>query len=317
MNKIKMILSLAAATMLSAAVSAQTLDEVNAKFNEAGAAMQGRDFGKAATLFDEAIQLGATVGADAQPVINQAQTYLLQSLIQGGSAAAQAQNFDEAIRLLGQARERAELYGNTQLQLMAGQRLGAVYLVSGADAFNNERYDEAIEIFGAGYAVDPRNTDMAINLASSYNKVGNLEKALEIYDAVIALEGTHSRYAEAAAKARAARSTAVLVKASEAATAGNTDEALRLAGLIPDDPTAAMLRLQVANNAKNYQAVTEFGDAAAEVQTDDEAKSNAYFLLGAAYQNLGNKVKAIEAFRKVTAGPNAAQARTLIGTLQQ
>jgi tetratricopeptide (TPR) repeat protein len=317
MNKIKLILSLTAAMVLSGAVAAQTLDEVNNKFNEAGAAMQARDFEKSAALFEEAIQMGAVVGADAQPVITQAQTYLLQSLIQAGSAAATSGDFPKSTELLGRARDRAELYGNNQLQLMAGQRLGQVFRSWGADAYNNQRYDEAIDIFGQGYAADPRNTDMALNLADSYAKTGDLEKALEVYDAVIALESTHSRYAEPAAAARAAKATAVLVKASEAVAANNLDEVVRLTDLIPDDPTGAMLRLQLANNSKNYQAVIQYGEAAAELQTDPDMKSNAYFLLGAAYQNLDNKAKAIESFRKVTSGVNAAQARTLITTLQQ
>jgi tetratricopeptide (TPR) repeat protein len=108
-----------------------------------------------------------------------------------------------------------------------------------------------------------------------------------------------------------------LVKVSEAAAANNLEEVVRLTELIPEDPAGAMIRLQVTNNSKDYRAVTEFGDKVAELQTDDEMKSNAYFLLGAAYQNLDNKAKAIEAFRKVTAGANASQARTLITELSK
>ncbi|MDR0955227.1 MAG: tetratricopeptide repeat protein [Rikenellaceae bacterium] len=321
MNKFKIIALLFAATALTASVSAQTVEEVTAKYNEAGAAYQAKDFAKAATLFEEAIQQGAEAGPDAQQIVNQSQTLYLACLMQQGLAMATQQNYTGAIEMFTQTRDRAELYGNAQIMRQAAQRLGQVYFVSGADAYNNERYEEAIGIFSQGFAADDTNTDMGLNLARSYDKVGNLDKAVETYNKIIALESRHSRYAEAAATAKEELGLAILAKASEAATADNTDEVLRLTALaIEADSTntmASMMRLQTVNNLKNYAAVIEYGEATAEAQTDEALKSDAYFMLGAAYQNQGNTAKAIEAFRKVTAGNSAAQAKSLITELSK
>ena len=77
------------------------------------------------------------------------------------------------------------------------------------------------------------------------------------------------------------------------------------------------MRLQTATNLKNYDAVIGFGEEAASTQPTELDKSNAYFLLGAAYQNKNDKAKAIEMYQKVTEGPNAATAKAQIAELSK
>ena len=312
----KLVLSLLAATVLTLNVSAQSLTEVNEKFNAGGTAMQAKDFEKAAALFAEVIQEGAGIEGAAETV-TAAQRYLPQSLLMAGTALAAQQNFEGAIAKLAEARDRAELYGNAQMMRSAVQRIGQVYFASGADAYNNDRYAEAVDIFSKGFEADPTNTDMALNLARSYDKLGNLEEAVNVYQSIIDLEGRHSRYAEPAAVAKKEQEEAVLVVASAAGAEGNLEEVNRLADLLPGSEAVALMRVQVANNKKDYRSVIEYAPAAAELQTNEDNKSSIYFMLGAAYQNTENKAKAIESFRKVTAGPNAAQARQLVTDLQK
>lgn len=318
MNKMKTILLLVAAVVLAGSLSAQTVTEVNAKFNEGGAALQAKDFAKAATLFEQVILEGAEVGADAAETVSGAQRYLPQALLMAGQSLAAQQKFDEAVAELTKARDRAELYGNMQVMRQAGQLIGRVYFANGADAYNNERYAEAVDIFAKGFAADETNTDMALNLARSYDKLDSLDRAIDVYKSIIALEGRHSRYAEPAATAKDELALALLSRASGA---GNNDEIIRVSEMVLEidatNPMAQMMRLQAANNKKDYRAVIEYGPATAEAQSDEALKSDAYFLLGAAYQNTDNKAKAIESFRKVTAGNNAAQARTLVTELQK
>ena len=317
MNKLKLMASLFAAVVLAAGLSAQTLDEVNTKFNEAGAKLQAKDFVGAIPLLEDVIKQGGEVGADAAETVTQAQKFLPVAYYQVGGGMAAQSKFDEAVAALTKARDLGELYGNVQVSRGAAQMIGKVYFAQGASAYNADDYAKAIEIFSKGYEADPTNTDMAMNLARSYDKSGELEKAVEVYQGVIGLESRHSRYAEPAAEAKNELAIAVLAKASEAS---DWEDVVRLTDMVlsvdPQNEMANLMRLQIANNLKNYRAVTEYGDAAAEAQTDPEKKSDAYFLLGAAYQNLDNKAKAIEALRKVTAGSNVAAARKLISDLQ-
>jgi len=316
MNKMKFLLSLFAATVLALNVSAQSVTEINEKFNEAGAAMESGEFAKAVGLFTEVIQQGATIEGAEETVMN-AQKYLPMCLFRLGVGEARAKNYDEALKHLTQARDRAEMAGDVQIQRNATQMIGQLYFAMGADAYNNERYSEAVDIFAKGFEADPRNTAMALNLARSYDRLDSLGKAVDVYSSIIALEAQHDRYKEPAAEAKKELSQAVLVRAVTAGTDGNLDEVVRLTDLIPADEAAALLRVQVATNKKNYQSVIEYAPEAAELQTDAEKKSEIYFYLGAAYQNLDNKAKAIEAFRKVTAGPNVSQAKNMITELQK
>lgn len=317
MNKLKLMASLVVAMLLTAGLSAQTLDEVNTKFNEAGAKLQAKDFAGAIPLLEQVVAEGAQVGAEAAETVTQAQKFLPLAYYQvGGSMAAQSK-FDNAVAALTKARDLGELYGNVQVARGAGQMIGKVYFAQGASAYNSEDYAKAIEIFSKGYEADPTNTDMALNLARSYDKSGNLDKAVEVYQAIIGLESRHSRYAEPAKEAKEELAMAVLAKASEAT---DWEQVVSLTDMVlsvdPQNEMANLMRIQFANNLKNYAAVIEFGEAAAEAQTDPAKKSDAYFLLGAAYQNLDNKAKAIESFRKVTAGDNVAAAKKLISDLQ-
>ena len=59
----------------------------------------------------------------------------------------------------------------------------------------------------------------------------------------------------------------------------------------------------------------ELGQAAADAQTDAADKSLMYYLLGAAYNAKEMKPQAIEAFRKVTAGPAVESAKAALAEL--
>ncbi|MCD8186602.1 MAG: tetratricopeptide repeat protein, partial [Rikenellaceae bacterium] len=297
-------------------VSAQTMGEITEKYNEAGAALQAKEFEKAAEVFAQVIDEAATV-EEAGEILIQSQRYLPTALLFTGRTLAAAQQYDAAIEKLTEARDRAEMYGNDQVERQSTQMIGQIYFASGADAYNNERYSEAVEIFAKGFEADPTNTDMALNLARSYDKLDDLEQSVEVYNSIIALEGRHSRYVEAVAEAKKEVSEAVLVRAAAAGAAGNLEEVVRLTELIPEDAAGALLKVQVANNKKDYRSVIQYAPEAAELQTDEEKKSEINFYLGAAYQNTDNTAKAIESFRKVTAGPNAAQARQMVSDLSK
>ena len=61
--------------------------------------------------------------------------------------------------------------------------------------------------------------------------------------------------------------------------------------------------------------MVEISAAAIEAQTTDEGRSNIYYLLGVAYNELEMFDKAIEAMSNVTAGSNVANAQAVIEAL--
>ena len=82
-----------------------------------------------------------------------------------------------------------------------------------------------------------------------------------------------------------------------------------------ENALAQKVCLQAYASKKDYNKVIELGEAAAKVQTDPEDVSLMYLTLGAAYNAKEMKPQAIEAFRKVTAGPAVESAKAALAEL--
>ena len=203
----------------------------------------------------------------------------------------------------------------------ARQWIGNTVSKQGEDAYNAKDYATAAAIFQKGYDANPNDAKLGLNLADSYSRMKDFAKSGEIYKNIIALGEQDERFAAAAATARENFSLDVLEWASESAKAGEFQTAVdateSLLAVMPADPVANLTRLQAYNSMKNYAKVIELGDAAAEVQTDDEKRSTVNFLVAAAYQNRENYAKAIEYYGKVNAGGNVAAAKAQIAELQK
>ena len=85
----------------------------------------------------------------------------------------------------------------------------------------------------------------------------------------------------------------------------------------PESALAQNVRLQAYANKKDYAKVIELGQAAADAQTDAADKSLMYYLLGAAYNAKEMKPQAIAAFKQVTDGPAAENAKAALAELSK
>jgi tetratricopeptide (TPR) repeat protein len=257
----------------------------------------------------------------AESLVEGAKQALPIAIFQSGGGAFQGGRLDEALAHFSKAAEMAELYGNIQILNNARTWIGRTVLRQGADAFNAKDYATAASIFQKGYEGNPNDMDVAKNLAMSYIGMGDYAKGNDIYRAMIALAETDSRFAAAAAEATTKFTEDNLFRASEAAKNENFGEAIaatdEIIATIPAEPIAHMIRLQAYNSQKNYARIAELGEAAATAQTTAEAISDAWYLVGAAYQNMQNLPRAIEAYGKVTTGGNVASAKAQIAELQK
>lgn len=309
----------ALALLVTLGVRAQTPQEVADKYNEAVELIKAKNFGDAIPIVEEVITMAQAAGMEGEEVTNSAQQLLPQILFQYGGSLIQANKPAEALPNFEKAVDTAEKYGNTNILVRAKEWVGRTYLAMGAAAFNAQNYTEAAEIFAKGYEVAPNNTDLATNLAVSYAEMNDYDKAYETFRAIIALEQHGDKYKDAVANARGKMAYYMMLNANDLAKSKASDaiEVLKEAVTVaPDNQQAYMLLIQIGNNSKNFDTVIEYADKAAELQQDPDMKSTAYFLLAAAYENKGNKAKAIENYRKVTSGPHAADAKSQITALQ-
>ena len=243
-----------------------------------------------------------------------------------GGGALKAKNYDEALKNFTKSAELAELYGDMNQMGKANSWVAKIYQMQGGDAFNNKDYATASAIFAKGYAADPDNTDMALNLAMSYcemfmnsGDMAQYEKGMDIYEAVAAK--THPKYADAAAKAKEMITLYTTNMVAKLQTANDFDGIIAAAdAMLAKNPASALaekVRLQAYANKKDFAKVIELAQTAADAQTDPEDKSLMYYLLGAAYNAKEMKPQAIEAFRKVTAGPAAESAKAALAELSK
>ena len=300
--------------------------EIVTKFNEGAEAIKNKDYNSAITLFETVIDKG--MDSEDSTVLNcvaTAKKYLPTCYQNIGLAAASQKNFDKAIEYISKAAEIAELYGNSTAKQKANLVLAKVYQVQGGEAFNAKDYATAASVFEKGYAANPRNTEMALNLATSYCELGKYEEGMAIYNKICKMPA--DKYAAAIAKAEANKALYTNNKVASMQQAGDFDGVIAMADkLVATNPAlAAKIRIEAYNGKKDYAKVIALGNSAAAAQANVEDKSAIYFLVAAAYNekyNASNNTdksamaKAVEYFQKVTAGANVEAAKAALADLK-
>lgn len=316
----KKVVLMAVALLSFAMVSAQSAGEIVQKYNDGAAALQAKDWAKALSLFESVVKGGAD--SEDSNVVNcvaTAKKYIPTCYQRIGTAAAGRKDYAAAIENLTKAADKAELWGDMQGKAKANTILAKVYQVQGGEAFNAEDYITAVAVFEKGYAANPRNTDMALNLAESYFKLGEYQKGMDVCNNICGMNAT--KYAEAIASAREKMSMYTNNEVARLQQAGDHDGIIAMAeAMLATDPTSALaekIRIQAYNNKKDYDKVIELGETAALAQTDDENKSDVYFILGAAYNAKEMKPQAIINLEKVVAGNSVEPAKAALAELKK
>ena len=324
----KKLVLMAVALLSFAMVSAQSANEITAKYNEAAAALQAKDWSKALENFEAVVKAG--VDSEDSNVLNLVATskkYIPTCYQRLGTNAAGAKKWDEAVKYLSTAAEKAELWGDSTAKTKANQILAMVYQAQGGEAFNAGDYAAAVAVFEKGYAANKRNTGMALNLAESYFKLGEYQKGMDVCTNICGMNAT--KYAEAIAEAKEKMAMYTNNEVARLQQAGDQDGIIAMAeSMLATDPSSALaekIRLQAYNNKKDYAKVIELGESAALAQTTEEGQSDVYFIIGAAYNakyNAGGntdaalKDKAVAYLQKVTAGGSVDAAKGALENLK-
>ncbi|MBO5655465.1 MAG: tetratricopeptide repeat protein, partial [Rikenellaceae bacterium] len=278
MNKIKLFATLAVALFASATLSAQDVASVTAKYNEAVQKVQAKDYNAAITILDETINMGLETEG-AEETVDLAQKLLPACYFQSGLGLVKAGKLDESLERFNKAAQMGELYGDTKNMRNANTMIARVYTMKGADAFNNKDYATAASIFANGYAANPNDTKLALNLAMSYCEMGDLTKGGEVYKQIMGL--THSKYDADKAKAKESFTNYLLIAASNNAAESKFDEALVYTSeIIAMDSLSAVgnkLMVQLYNSKQDYAKVGELGGVAAALQATPEEQSDLYY----------------------------------------
>lgn len=302
------------------AVCSLSAQDVKTVYNEGAAAFGAKNYQLAAEKFEQVIAEGEDL-EEAATVVATAKSALPKCYFQLGGRAMMAKpaDYDAALANFSKGAELAEQYGDTAQADKCRSYVARVYQAQGGTAYNNKDYATAAAIFEKGYAADPNNTGMALNLAMSYCEMGEFEKGMDIYEAVAAK--THPKYEADAAKAKEMMAFYTNNKVASLQGAGDYDAIIELADTQlaknPENALFQLVRVQAYLGKKDYAKVIETAPAAAEAQTEEADKSTVYYQLAAAYNAREQRDQAIAAFKKVTAGPAADAAKAALAELQK
>ena len=311
-----------------AMVSAQSASEVTAKYNDAVAAYTAKNWSAALEGFEAVVKGGQdSEDSNVLGLVATAKKSIPTCYRMLGTKAAGAKKWDEAINYLTTSAEKAELWDNSTDKQKANQILAKVYQVQGGEAFNAGNYEAAVAVFEKGYAANKRNTEMALNLAESYFKLGEYNKGMDVCNNICGMSA--SKYAEAIAKAKEKMAMYTNNEVARLQQAGDQDGIIAMAdAMLATDPASALaekIRIQAYNNKKEYDKVIELGENAALAQTTEEGQSDVYFIIGAAYNakyNAGGnkdaalKDKAMAYLQKVVAGNSVEAAKAALENLK-
>ena len=304
------VVAMLGATTLFAQTDIVTLAKQGTDAAKAG------NFDEAITLFDEVINSYWDIEeptANDEKALAMAQKYIVTCYNKLGGRAWNAKDYETAIEYFTQAANNAELYNNEADRVKNLSYVGNCYEAMGATAFNNGNFEEAIEVFSKGYAADSRNTNMALNLAESYFKSNKYQDGMRVCSEVASLNP--NKYAEAIAAAHAKMDLYTNNEVAKLQQANDYDGIIALANELPDAAIAQKVIMQAYYGKKDFKKMVEISGEAIAAQTTDEGRSNIYYLLGVAYNELEMFDKAVEAMANVTAGNNVANAQAVIEAL--
>ena len=310
----KRLIMTVVALMGATTLFAQT--DVVATFQQGVANAKAQNYTEAIAQFQEIIDASWDIeepDTNQQKAIVGSKKFIVTCYNKMGVAAVNAKNYDEAVANFSEAANLAELYEDVAAMNKNRALVGQVYQVQGADAFNSEDYATAIEVFSKGYAADPRNTEMALNLAESYFKSDMYQEGMKICTKIAGMNA--DKFAEAIAAAQEKMHMYTNNEVAKLQMANDYDGIIVMAEQLDDKAMAAKITLQAYYGKKDFNKMVELSESALAAQTTDEGRSDIYYLLGVAYNEKEQFDQAIAAMKNVTAGANVANAQAVIAAL--
>ena len=304
------------AMVFACGVNAQTVAEVQTKFNAAAAAFNEKKFAESATMFEEVISMGDMAEGDVTTFVDQSKKLLYTSYMNAGKMKAGGKDFTAGLKYfrLAEASTVNLLQKNNAKKMITACNKAMV----GAEIKAGDMAGAAAVAY-EGYTSDKRDYTIGLLAAQCYAKSGDVAKADVIYAELIALSKTSPRLANVGVTANKSANSSHLALAIAALNAKDYAKALTCveaaAKYLPNNAITELARIQILNDSKNYAKVVEFGPKAVTLQATPEKKSAAAFFVAIAYQELAQLPKAIEYYKQVTAGANAATAAKLVTQL--
>jgi tetratricopeptide (TPR) repeat protein len=292
--------------------------DIVATFQQAVANAKAKNYTEAIDQFQSIIDESWDIeepDANQQKAIMGAKKFIVTCYSNMGNAAAASGDYATAIENFTIAAETAYLYDDIAAMNKNNALVGQVYQAQGADAFNNGDYATAIDVFSKGFAADPRNTDMGLNLARSYFNSDRYEEGMGVCRKIAALNP--EKFGEAVETAKQLMNDNTNNQIVKLTEANDFDGIILLAGSLEDAALAQKVIMQAYYNKKDFAKMVELSKAALEAQATDEGRSDIHYLTGVAYYESDNFEAAKAELLNVTAGDYVEVAKSLVASMAE
>lgn len=295
---------LVAAILSSAGITAQTLDDVVNKFN-AAAELVNTDAATAASLLEEAIELGNKVGPEADEVRMMAKGQLPAVYFRVGTEQQREGNTDAALAAFHKSFDLGLEYNDPNTVARAQNILGRLYLSQGNAAYRASENEQAIALLTKSVEYDPDNQRTYLLMGLANRRLENPEGMISAMDMAIE-KAKASGDDQTLATAEKSVRDYLAVRANRSIQGGRGAEAidyLNTAINYGEEAQTYFLLTLAYNSMQQWDNAINAANKALELEVDDAAeKAKIYFEKGNALREKGDDTAACTAFRNAAHG---------------
>ena len=313
----KLILVLATALLSAGIMSAQDLAQATEMYNNGANALTTGDKKSALEYFQKAYEMGKAIGDEAEELVKNCKQAIPTVMLSMAKELSNNKEYDNALERLQAAITVAKDFAVSEVEEEATSLLPQIELMkdmdAANDAFNAKDLAGAAALYNKVLEADPSNGPASIRLVQCLANAGKIDEAkAALATAEANGQGENAKKVIGGALLKVAASDLKEKKFAEA-----------LANAVQvNDYTENAQAFLVAGQAsqqlkKNADAIKYFEQYLAAAPTAKNANAIT-FTVGALYQGAGNKVKALENYKKVVNDPQlGVQAKQMIDALSK
>lgn len=287
-------------------------------FNKALELVKSNEFQQAITMYNQALAQAREAvdnGHEAEDIIERVEERLPQVYFQMAGAAytefqqdQTVENVDEAIASFQKAEEMAEEYNSDQFAAKAANVTTQLYYLKSARLFQQGEFGQAMTAVDEAIERNPNYAQAHYQKGLIINKQEdeNVEAFLTQMDRAIEAAQSASN-SEVLTRARERTAEELVYEGAQEIENENFDQAISLLERALEyndqNPDVHYRLAEASNQQTRWNDALEHANRALELETGgNNTRAKIYFEIGLAYQNLGNRSEACQAFENASYG---------------
>jgi tetratricopeptide (TPR) repeat protein len=297
---------------LGFSASAQSVEAVGQKYNEAIELYKAKDYALAIPALKQTVEMGNKAGDEAADMTSSAQTALMKAYKNYGVTLYKKKKYDDAVAILEEGAAFAKKVGDTKSAKKFESIIPQIYSGHGNSLIKSKDYKGAMAQFDKALAKNPKCIRALLGKENVSKDQGDYVKMMEFADQAIALGASNSKLAKRAVKAKKMAYLGLYKAGGEQLGKGNSAKAITYFNdALKYGAGDADLYLNMAlayNASKKFSKGIETANKALSLKGEGD-KNGIYFVLAQAYEGNGDSANACTNYKKVTAGPNVDAAK--------